>query len=303
MTSTGIWHTLKCGGSCLKLIYAITFEKDNEQISKEHLIDNMVKIRFKRVAKIIEDTDAGEISFLFSISKHELAHDLNIKVNIDCECLAYSKFDIDTPKEWSEWELMGSKKTFVQSKGSQSRICYTTIQFFISAYERNINTMSLELYTDTEFTDFYLSTGEDKVAVHKAFLIAHSDVFKAMLRGKWKETDHDEIKIQGATVETLQQLKDYMYMGTVPEVGLRPLLLVARTYMMEDLEKHCIRKLAEKATSKDLFSLIEFACDNQIPELPFALLQLTPDTVVSEATKLKKAVLKKEVENTVDNQE
>ncbi|XP_063386221.1 uncharacterized protein LOC134672252 [Cydia fagiglandana] len=157
----------------------------------------------------------------------------------------------------------------------------------------------------TEFTDFYLSTGEgeERVAVHKAFLIAHSDVFKAMLRGKWKETDHDEIKIQGVTIETLQQLKDYMYMGSVPEVGLRPLLLVARTYMMEDLEKHCIRKLAEKVTPEELFLLIEFACDNQIPELPFALLQITPDAVVSGAANIKKAVLKKEVENTVDNQE
>ncbi|XP_063366850.1 uncharacterized protein LOC134655329 [Cydia amplana] len=164
--------------------------------------------------------------------------------------------------------------------------------------------MSSKLYTDTEFTDFYLSTGEgeQKVAVHRAFLIAHSDVFKGMLRGKWKETDQGEIKIRGVTVETLQQLKDYMYMGTVPEVGIRPLLLVARTYMMEDLEKHCIRKLAEKVTPEELFSLIEFACDNQIPELPFALLQLTPDTVVSGATKIKKAILKKGVENT-DNQE
>ncbi|XP_063386224.1 uncharacterized protein LOC134672256 [Cydia fagiglandana] len=160
---------------------------------------------------------------------------------------------------------------------------FATISIVVTAYECKKEMVLSKLYADSDFTDFHLATSDGSVPVHKAYMAAHSDVFKAMLNNEWKETVNGEITMKGVTVKTLQQLKEYMYLGIVPEDGLRPLLLIARCYLMEDLEKHCIRKLAENVTGENLFSLLEFACDNNIPELSFAMLVMTENVDINKA--------------------
>ncbi|XP_063366849.1 uncharacterized protein LOC134655328 [Cydia amplana] len=149
--------------------------------------------------------------------------------------------------------------------------------------------MSSKLYEDNDFTD--LCAGEDKIAVHKNFLVAHSDVFKAMLSGPWKEAAEGKVNVEGVTIKVLERLKNYMYNGDVfytDDEELRTLLLLARYYLIEDLQKQCIRLLAETVKPETLFSHIEFACQHQIPELPFAMLQMTQDSVVNEAFSIRR---------------
>ncbi|XP_063386222.1 kelch-like protein 38 [Cydia fagiglandana] len=150
--------------------------------------------------------------------------------------------------------------------------------------------MSSKLYEDKDFTDFYLCAGDGKIAVHKNFLVAHSDVFKAMLSGPWKEAEEGKVNMEGVTINVLERLKSYMYKGDVffdDDEEIQTLLLLARYYLIEDLQKQCIRILAETVKPEKLFSLIEFACQHQIPELPFAMLQMTQDSVVNEAFSIK----------------
>ncbi|XP_063357906.1 uncharacterized protein LOC134647485 [Cydia amplana] len=97
-----------------------------------------------------------------------------------------------------------------------------------------------KFYEDTEFTDFHLHATDGNVPMHKALLAANSDVFKAMLNGEWKEKGEGQINIEGVTVKTLQHLKDYMYLGVLPDEGLESLLVVAARYLMDKLKADCI---------------------------------------------------------------
>lgn len=77
-------------------------------------------------------------------------------------------------------------------------------------------------------------------------------------------------------------------MGTLPNIGLRPLLTLASLYSINDLVKECIVKLAETVQPEELYSLHEFAIANNIPELTWSISQLTPDRVINEGHEIKK---------------
>ncbi|XP_061721035.1 TD and POZ domain-containing protein 5-like [Cydia pomonella] len=272
------------GPSASKIVYSMTFTGESETDPIIYTIDNLVVVKLKSSAKLLRNKMNFSVSF--SSSKHDSAKEKNIKINVNCLDLKYSELNIEVPNDWSKWQEMGLTQPYVRNG-----LYYTTVSIVVTAYECKKETVLSKLYTDSVFTDFHLVTSEGSVPVHKACLAAHSDVFKAMLTNEWKEAINGEIRMKGATVKTLQQLKEYMYLGTVPEDGLRPLLLIARCYLIEDLEKHCIRKLAENATGETLFSLLEFACDNNIPELSYAMLVITQEAVVNEAKDIKTAVL------------
>ncbi|KAI8438694.1 hypothetical protein MSG28_011110 [Choristoneura fumiferana] len=145
-----------------------------------------------------------------------------------------------------------------------------------------------KLYEDIELTDFTLSTADGKVAVHKACLAAHSPVFKAMFTGTWKEAKENFVEIKNYTLQTIQHLKDFLYLGTLPDEELRPLITLAAQYSINDLIKECAWKLAETVQPADLFSLHEFACANNIPELSCAISQLTLDGVIHLGHQIRK---------------
>ncbi|XP_061720949.1 BTB/POZ domain-containing protein 9-like [Cydia pomonella] len=295
MALSGNWRMEKTGGSTLKLLVALTCtgERDACIISNELLIDDLVKVRFQWSSKKCKDNDAPEISTKLSLSKCDADNNSSIKINFTSEILEYSAIGIHTLNKWSEWELIGTTKPNVKTV---KPLVYTIIiDILITVYQFNIDMTFPKLYSDTDFTDFALSTTGGSVPIHKVCLAAHSDVFRAMLKGEWKETAEGQVNIQGVTLDTLEQLKKYLYLSSVPDDvdELCSLLLVARRYIIEDLEKHCIRVIAETVSSEELFSIIEFACENQIPELPFAILQVTEDSVVNEAYKIKKQAMVK----------
>ncbi|XP_063540220.1 protein roadkill-like [Cydia strobilella] len=198
-----------------------------------------------------------------SVMKHESTMMLNIEMTLKCENPSFEH----TPTCSETW----SQDLYL----FQKRYDNTRLTFKVEVNIRvNKRKSVLDLiYLDEDFTDFQLSTAEGSVSVHRAILAAHSDVFRRMISGEWKETNAGRIKIEGVTLKTLQNLKRYMYLGTMPEDGLCPLLLIATCYFIEDLKAECTIKLSHSLTSENLYDLLEFSYVNNMPELTFAILR------------------------------
>ncbi|XP_063540456.1 uncharacterized protein LOC134749455 [Cydia strobilella] len=206
---------------------------------------------------------------------HEKAKYGKIKVKVSCQ-----EADEPSYSEWicnDQYKLIGGRL-----------ICDVYLNdVYTSLWNINITANKVEesfltnFYNDIDFTDFNLSALDGSVAVHRAYLAAHSDVFRAMLRKEWKEATEGCVQIEGVTRQTLQHLKDYMYLRTLPDKGLEPLLLLASYYLMDDLKEQCVSKLALNCTSKEWSRLLEFAAVNKVSDLISGLM-LNPSTAVQK---------------------
>ncbi|XP_063386223.1 uncharacterized protein LOC134672254 [Cydia fagiglandana] len=208
---------------------------------------------------------------------------VKIKVNNSAE-----KICSDEPT----WEVIGdtlpklSYRTTNWAKPAPNDVFVFHIDVTISAFKVEA-TIYKKLCDDTEFTDFQLTTSDGSVAVHKAHLAALSDVFKAMLcRREWKETNEGHIQMSGVSLQTLQHLKDYMYMGTLPaDELLLPLLSIASCYMITELRNECISKLTQIIRPENLYDILKYSFENEIPELTFSIMRATPEGVLADAEK------------------
>lgn len=129
------------------------------------------------------------------------------------------------------------------------------------------------LHEDTELTDFELRGEDGSVHMHRAVLAASSPVLRRMLGGTWRETTEGHVDVPGTSRITLQNLKDYVYLHRLPEMGLEQLLLLASYYMMPDLEQKCVDKLVNGLTAQNACELLEFAAKHKVTRLLLAILE------------------------------
>lgn len=206
--------------------------------------------------------------------KHDFGRDSEVRIRVTC--------GTTTLQSQCSSELLSKTKVEYKHGVFRSDLEVTVVvqKFKIVGFA--------SLYDDTDFTDFKLSAPNGMVDVHKACLAAHSDYFKRMLAGKWKETLEGSIEMTGLEVITLQHFKGYLYLGTLPEdpKELGKLLLLADVCLMDHLKAECITKLVQSTTAENYFSLHHFACGHNIPELSIAIKNLTLDSVVDEAYQL-----------------
>lgn len=125
---------------------------------------------------------SGHGPLLFRI----LARSKNGKVRVKVSCQ-----DMDLPfyKEWigkHVWVHIGSKRSCDISLDNVNTCIFNTN---ISASKVEEFNYLMKLYNDVDFTDFNLSAGDGTVAVHRAHLAAHSNVFQAMLTRE-RKGDH-----------------------------------------------------------------------------------------------------------------
>ncbi|CAK1550698.1 unnamed protein product [Leptosia nina] len=149
------------------------------------------------------------------------------------------------------------------------------------------------LYNDNDLTDFMLKGEDGSVQMHRAVLAATSPVLRRMLRGTWKETSEGHVDVSGTSKETLQHLKNYLYLHTVPEVGLEQLLLLAAYYMVSDLERKCVDKLMIKLKAENTVDLLQFAVKHNITSLVLSILDCVGCGAVS-AREIRDCVMKTE---------
>ncbi|KAJ2948675.1 hypothetical protein O0L34_g7931 [Tuta absoluta] len=129
------------------------------------------------------------------------------------------------------------------------------------------------LHGDMELTDFELRGEDGSIRVHRAVLAAASPVLRRMLGGTWRESTEGHVDVSGTSKLTLQHLKDYVYLHTLPETGLEQLLLLASYYMMPDLEQKCVDKLVSSLTAQNACDLLEFAAKHKVTRLLLAILE------------------------------
>ncbi|XP_063540237.1 BTB and MATH domain-containing protein 42-like [Cydia strobilella] len=224
----------------------------------------------------------GEICFFLKLSthnihyeiltrKHPLAKNLIVQLHVVCE---NPKFDskLSCTEEWCEKTYMGWVGTEIK---------HLHILIYISVLSSAL--INMQLYEDEEFTDFKLSTDVGSLPVHKAHLVANSDVFKMMLSREWKETSEGRVQIEGVSLQTLKHLKQYMYLRTLPDEGLLPLLLIARYYLIDNLKAECLMKISQTVTSENLYEILEYSFVHKIPELMFNVLETMPKYIVKDA--------------------
>ncbi|KAH9631854.1 hypothetical protein HF086_014326 [Spodoptera exigua] len=136
------------------------------------------------------------------------------------------------------------------------------------------------LHDDEELTDFELRGVDGSVHMHRAVLAAASPVLRRMLGGVWRETKEGFVDMPGTSRATLQDLKNYVYLRTLPETGLEELLLLSSYYMMPELEERCVDKLVQNVTAENAFEVIEFAAKNKMTQLMLAVLECVESGLV-----------------------
>ncbi|XP_035434861.1 uncharacterized protein LOC118265783 isoform X2 [Spodoptera frugiperda] len=139
------------------------------------------------------------------------------------------------------------------------------------------------LYDDEELTDFEMRGMDGSVHVHRAVLAAASPVLRRMLGGVWRETAEGCADMSSTTRATLQDLKNYLYLRTLPDTGVEELLLLSACYMMPELEKRCVDKLVSNLTPQNTVEMIEFAAKNKMTQLMLAVLDCVQSSIVRVA--------------------
>ncbi|XP_063395754.1 uncharacterized protein LOC134680575 [Cydia fagiglandana] len=270
MPSTVTLEQLQCGPKLtLKFMVSCSSSdidrKASDAVTEPINVNNLALVRFKFHYAL---KDFYHLISTISTKKKETVKYSTVTINVTCDTVEKECICSD---DWTEIELISKVR---DSSQNVVILVITSLQVNITTQETACPLLqSLKLYEDDEFTDFQLHVADGTVAVHKSVLSIHSDVFKTMLRGKeWKETKQNTIELAGVTLQTLQHLKSYMYLSTLPDEGLEDLLLLAALYMMDHLKAHCIQKLVENVTPEKMDRLIEFACQNNMPDLVRALI-------------------------------
>lgn len=130
-----------------------------------------------------------------------------------------------------------------------------------------INTAFAALYHDTLLTDFELRGENGNIPVHRTVLAMSSPVLKTFLESKINWLENRWYKFSETDISTLQHLKDYIYLGKLPEEGLQKLLLLASCYMMEDLENRCVSEIVKNITPENALEISEFAMAHKMNRL------------------------------------
>ncbi|XP_063390927.1 uncharacterized protein LOC134676468 [Cydia fagiglandana] len=272
-------------GPVLKIIFTVikhsgytSCEFDSEHITVDDLAVITVKSR---------NIDSNYVGFYMVMKKTENAKNYTVSVNMTYEKAIQHFF---CPDAWVEVPITKKiRDTYINNGNNSSDVYLYTIEVIIAVHvimptSITLSTLNKELYKDTKSMDFNLQATDGTVPMHKSILFVHSQMFRTMLQGQWKETEQDSIQMPGETVQTLQHLKDYMYLGTIPEQGLEALLLLAKRCLMDNLVTLCIDKLIESVTPETFDTLVEFGCQKNEPKLMKGLFKKIlrfPDDIIN----------------------
>uniref|UniRef100_A0A1E1WJI1 BTB domain-containing protein n=1 Tax=Pectinophora gossypiella TaxID=13191 RepID=A0A1E1WJI1_PECGO len=107
------------------------------------------------------------------------------------------------------------------------------------------------LMTDPICTDFVIESADgDKFRVHKVLLLAHSEVFKAMLKEDTAESQNNYVKLVDVCTDDLRGILEFVYTGTIKDIDAANffnLLMLADQYNLKGL-----RELAQYTLSQQL---------------------------------------------------
>uniref|UniRef100_A0A2A4K6Q1 BTB domain-containing protein n=1 Tax=Heliothis virescens TaxID=7102 RepID=A0A2A4K6Q1_HELVI len=107
------------------------------------------------------------------------------------------------------------------------------------------------LFADPIGSDFVIESADGaKFNIHKVILAAHSEVFKAMLKGETAESQNSYVKLIDVSGEDLRYMLEYIYTGTVKDI--------------ENTNFASLLMLADRYNLKGLWELSEFALSEHL---------------------------------------
>ncbi|XP_061727795.1 uncharacterized protein LOC133532937 [Cydia pomonella] len=268
-------------GTHIKLIFAITSMNCGEIIEMDPVrLWSWAEIRFKFTM------DLNNSCFLQPSIQYKKGNGGKDYIAITIRSPGFKKQSL-CDDDWSEYIKMGPP----QDTKTCKYCVFPHSHPFLRIFKVNVNVTDLTpkplsvnkwLYNDSTFMDFELKGDDGSVFLHKAILVTHSSVFRAMLKREWKETAENSMFIEGITKQTLQYLKDYMYLGTLPDdvLQLQSLLSLAAMYMIDNLIFRCIAKIVDSVTPKNFEQVFEFASRSNVPDLVKSLVIALPNETV-----------------------
>ncbi|XP_026319271.1 uncharacterized protein LOC113229806 [Hyposmocoma kahamanoa] len=226
-------------------------------------------------------------SFKRGVKRHLLLQVINIDMHT--RVIKILDGDIDSWYSLSEFDVIESDLGVTGKVLKNFARQYTNI---ISL--RNVNAVLLvaldencikrnpfaSLRSDTSLTDFELRCEQGSVPVHRVVLAISSPVLKTFLEGENNWLENSWYRFAKTDLSTLQHLKDYIYMGVLPDDGLENLLLLASCYMMDDLKNECISKILANVTPENALEICEFSIVNKMTKLFLGFLKIVQDGTV-----------------------
>lgn len=120
-------------------------------------------------------------------------------------------------------------------------------------------TKLVSIYKEKLFTDFKIISKNKEFLVHKAILACSSPVFRKMLEIPMKESEENQVEIDGFESTITELMINYLYSEEIeknlPQETLKQLFGIAHMYELESLKKSCLDELCKSA--KDTSSIVD----------------------------------------------
>lgn len=119
------------------------------------------------------------------------------------------------------------------------------------------------LFADPIGSDFVIESADGaKFHIHRVILAAHSEVFKAMLKGETAESQNSYVKLIDVSGEDLRYMLEYIYTGTVKDIentNFASLLMLADRYNLKGLWELSEYALSEHMTVDNALDILVVA--------------------------------------------
>ncbi|XP_043466839.1 uncharacterized protein LOC122501446 [Leptopilina heterotoma] len=125
-------------------------------------------------------------------------------------------------------------------------------------------TKLVSIYKEKLFTDFKIICKNKEFLVHKAILACSSPVFRKMLEIPMKESEENQVEIDGFESAVIELMIDYLYSEEIKknlsQEILKQLFRIAHMYELESLKKSCLDDLCKSANdTSSIVDVISFA--------------------------------------------
>lgn len=130
-------------------------------------------------------------------------------------------------------------------------------------YNIKLNHDCSDLFADPIGSDFVIESADGaKFHIHKVILAAHSEVFKAMLKGETAESQNSYVKLIDVSDDDLKYMLEYIYTGTVKDIeniNFANLLMLADRYNLKGLWELSEYALSEHMTPDNALDILIIA--------------------------------------------
>ena len=123
-------------------------------------------------------------------------------------------------------------------------------------------------------SDLVLVVEDKELHVHRAFLAVHSEAFKAMFNGKFKDTEKDRIELQGDNYQAMLLFIKLLYPANlfddddgkvdINDENIFDILVLADKYVAVNIIKQCMRETNRLKPEKAM-RLLPYAVRHKLP--------------------------------------